>query len=613
MNSVNLGREMIEKLMKLIERIREESIQSGELYELCKKLVGMIRELEEYSQGELEFENVFIQRTWTFYEKESEIEASRLVISEYLKYSWERLEYEDGIVSSFLAPITREKLIKCVRDRLILDRMAFLFPKPIGSSFNDFFNNKDKKSMKLIYELVNGVFGVLTLASEFTAFLRLHGQELMGKGNDYRTIERVASFKEQVDEIMRECFQSDPVMQGTLKDAFESIMNGRGERSAELLALYVHHKLISCSSSSELACSEPFLSMSLLLFRYLHCKEAFDAFYKRTLAQRLLFHGHGNDLKKMGLERQFIGKLREECGGGFVSRMESMLKDVEQSADMTKQFKSGITTGIASVTGITVISGLWPNTASSSPSPSDALIKSMPSELTRLEASFSNFYTGQRKNCSLKWNELMGNCVMRATFPSGRHNLNLSIPQALILLKFTGNSSTIDKLSQELNMDRELVDATLKSLSSPLYPVLRAAASSSGVYEINEEFDYKGEGKVPLYALQSPFLPGEEEIPGLLGGSGPESPELPPSAIPPAASLFGLSAIQDRQLQVDSMLVRRMKHQSRSNRKDLVNYVLANLGNLRVSAGDVDNRIEELIEKEYMKMGDDSETLLYLA
>lgn len=613
MNSANLGREMIEKLMKLIERIREESIQSGDLYDLCKKLVEMIRELEEYSQGELEFENVFIQRTWSFYERESQLEASKLTSSEYLKYSWKRLEYEEGIVSSLLAPITREKLIKCVKDRLILDQMAFLFPKPIGATFINFFRTEDKESMKLIYELVNGVFGIETLASQWTAFLRHHGQDLMGKGNDYRTIERIALFKEQVDEIIRECFQSDPNMQVTLKDAFESIMNGRGERSAELLALYIHHKLSLSNETAKdngvtTAATDTFLSMALLLFRYLHCKEAFDNFYKRTLAQRLLFHG----IKDLSLERQFIGKLREECGGGFVSRMESMLKDVEQSADLTKQFKSGSvsTNGIASVTGITVISGLWPNTTSSS----EALIKSMPSELTRLEASFNNFYTGQRKNCSLKWNELMGNCVMRATFPSGRFNLNLSIPQALILLKFNENSLSIDKLAQDLSMNRELVEATLKSLSHPLYPVLKAV--SPGIYGINAEFDCKavGNGKVPLYALQSPFLPAEEEISGVLGGSGPESPDLAPSNILPALPPQSLtSAIQDRQSQVDSMLVRRMKHQSRSNRKDLVNYILANLGNVRVSAGDVDTRIGEMIEKEYLKLADDDDqTVIYM-
>ena len=55
-----------------------------------------------------------------------------------------------------------------------------------------------------------------------------------------------------------------------------------------------------------------------------------------------------------------------------------------------------------------------------------------------------------------------------------------------------------------------------------------------------------------------------------------------------------------------------MKHQPRSNRKDLINYVLANLGNVRISSGDVDSRIDGLIEKDFMKMGEDGETVMYV-
>ena len=94
-----------------------------------------------------------------------------------------------------------------------------------------------------MYELVNGVYKIETLAQEWSAFLKAHGQELMGKGNDYRTIERIAGFKEQVDGIISECFQNDSTLEGDPKDAFESIMNGRRDRSAELFALYIHQKL----------------------------------------------------------------------------------------------------------------------------------------------------------------------------------------------------------------------------------------------------------------------------------------------------------------------------------------------------------------------------------
>ena len=604
MNSSKLGNEMIEKLMNLIERIRNDKMTISMTRDsiLAKNLIEMIRELEEYSQGgELEFENVFIKRTWTFYEKESLVEINRLNLSEYLKYSWNRLNYESEIISNLIAPITRDKLMKCVRERLILDQINNLFPKPIGSSLKGLFDSNDKGSMKLLYEMINGIFGVEKLAMEWAAFIKTTGQELIGKGNDFRTIEGISKFKEEVDLIIKECFQNDQIIQGTLKDAFETVMNSRGERCAELLALYIHHKL---QNNEEILAtgdeSEKFLSMSLLLFRYLHRKEAFDSFYKRTLAQRLLFHG-GGGIKDLTLERRFISKLREECGGGFVSRMESMLKDVEQSYEMTKSFKSTapqLNSGISGVTGITVISGLWP-----CGTPNGSL--TMPSELTRLEGSFSNFYNHQKKNCSLKWTEHLGSCVMRSTFKSGRYNLNLTIPQALVLLKFNNETGSdpvpLTKLIKEIHMAPELLEMTLKSLSNPIYPII---LNQNGGYKINEEFEFKGKGKVPLYALQSPFLPVEEEI---IGSNRTDQKSDDKEINTPA-----VSAILDRQYQVDSLLVRRMKQQVRCLRKDLINYALANLGNVRVSAVDVDGRIEGLIEKEFIKMEDDEETVGYL-
>lgn len=585
--------EMIEKLKSLIERIRYEKQENSNELTLTKNLVEMLRDLEEYSQGEVEFEKIFIQRTWTFYETESQEEFKKLTLPEYLKYAWNRLKYESEVISSLLAPITKDKLMKCVRERLILDQMNNLFPKPAGSSLKSLA--KDMESLKLLYEMVNGVFGVERLASEWAAFIKSNGQELMGRGNDFRTIEGIAKFKEEVDFIIKECFQSDQTIQGTLKDAFESVMNGRGDRSAELLALYIHHKLLMNSTTNNTEDIESFLSMALLLFRYLHRKEAFDAFYKRTLAQRLLFTG----TKDLSVERQFISKLREECGGGFVSRMESMLKDVEQGKEMTKAFKSTdpqLNTGIARVVDVKVLSSLWPCGSTSGS-------LAIPSELSKLEGSFSQFYHNQKKNCTLKWTEHLGCCEMRANYKSGRYNLHLTIPQALLVLKFNSDDeSDVAKLLKETKMDRGLLEETLESLSSPIYPVL---LKLNGTFKYNEDFTATGK-EVPVFALQSPFLPVEEEI---IGSFKDEKGKDESGS---AVNQIVTSSIVDRQYQVDSLLVRRMKQQGRSLRKDLINYALANLGNVRVSSNDIDGRIEGLIEKEFIKLEEDEETLTYL-
>ena len=623
-NSSILGKEMIDKLIFLIDRIRRNLIREGDMYELTRRIISMIRDLEEYSRGHLEFEKVFIQSTWKYYEEESLNRSKELSLPNYLKYSRDRLNYEGEIISELLAPITRENLMMCVREQIIKSRMSYLFPVPKGSSIRELFTASDFESLGLLYEMINGVFEVESLATEWTFFIRFHGQELMTRGNDYKTIEGIAKFKGEVDFIICKCFQSDPILQGCLKDAFEGVLNGRGDRSAELLALYIHQKFqfgLDEGTGEEI---EKFMERMLLLFRYLHRKDAFDTFFKRTLAQRLLFHtnGNGNGSKKekdLALERQFISKLRDECGGGFVSRMESMLKDVEQSAELTKSFKSSANPAlpeISSVTGINVISGLWPNcnnVRSNENNESDwSRSMSIPSEILKLENSFSDFYTGQKKNCSLKWIERMGSCVMRSTFTSGRYELILTIPQALLLLRFNEKTDQSEKLFQskkklikEMNMKEEFFNEICASLTGSLYPILISDQSGTSL-GVNEEFEYKGPpgSKIPLYALQSPFLPVEEEIVGLIAGGVGTCESLSPKNL----NTFN---INDRQYQVDSMLVRRMKSQARCPKKDLINYVLAHIGeNVKISWEDVEARIGGLVEKEFMKIS--GESVIYL-
>lgn len=613
MNSVLIGRQTIEKVMRVCETIRRESHQpETEHFRLAGVIISMLRELEEYSEtsinggvggGELEFENFFLQGTWKFYEQESQQESSSEPLCKYLKYCATRLCYEGEVVGCLVSPITRDKLLRCVRERLICDRMGHIFPKPMGTSLRNLFLAGDMESLSLVYDLINRVFAVeTTLAPEWTAFIRLHGLELMSRGNDYRTIAGIARFKRQIDGILVDSFGGDPVLQGTLKDAFETIMNVQGgDRAAELLALYIHQGLRNGTTD------ESFLSMALLLFRYLHRKEVFDAFYKRTLAQRLLFTDPQS--QSLATERQFINKLREECGGGFVSRMEGMLKDVEHSGELTKSFMASCNNSrdLSSVTRVTVISGLWPT--ESHPNTTTDAPPLLPSQLSRLETAFGHFYTGHRKNCSLRWLERMSSCVMRATFASGRFDLLLTAQQALLVLKF--NSTAVlrvdEQLSRDLRMSVALLRETLNSLSDPLYPLLLREGEA---FRLNDLFCCDSK-IVPLYALQSPFLSLEEEI----VDEASVSPSLSISTVTSKTENANLNSIADRQYHVDSLLVRRMKMQTKSTRRDLVNFVLSNIGSAsasKISPSDVENRIDGLIEKEFMKSSTDGKTLTYL-
>ena len=73
----------------------------------------------------------------------------------------------------------------------------------------------------------------------------------------------------------------------------------------------------------------------MVLFRFIHGKDVFEAFYKKDLAKRLLVGKSAS----VDAEKSMLSKLKQECGGGFTSKLEGMFKDMELSKDINIAFK----------------------------------------------------------------------------------------------------------------------------------------------------------------------------------------------------------------------------------------------------------------------------------
>ena len=73
----------------------------------------------------------------------------------------------------------------------------------------------------------------------------------------------------------------------------------------------------------------------LILFRIVKAKDIFEEFYQRGLSRRLL-------LKKSASydsERMMIMKLKTECGDTFITRVESMIKDLHNSDKFMQEYR----------------------------------------------------------------------------------------------------------------------------------------------------------------------------------------------------------------------------------------------------------------------------------
>ena len=142
-----------------------------------------------------------------------------------------------------------------------------------------------------------------------------------------------------------------------LKDAFETLINARQNKPAELIAKFVDqqvdksiHSCVILKTFEQLRSggkgiseqeSELILERVLILFRwflfadcllrltfilicnsYLQGKDVFEAFFKKDLAKRLLL----NKSASIDAEKAIISKLKQECGSSFTNKLEGMFK-----------------------------------------------------------------------------------------------------------------------------------------------------------------------------------------------------------------------------------------------------------------------------------------------
>jgi hypothetical protein len=63
------------------------------------------------------------------------------------------------------------------------------------------------------------------------------------------------------------------------------------------------------------------------VFKYIKSKDVFEEFYARGLCRRLLLKKSAS----LESERVMIAKLKYECGDLFTTKVEGMLKDLNQS------------------------------------------------------------------------------------------------------------------------------------------------------------------------------------------------------------------------------------------------------------------------------------------
>jgi len=376
------------------------------------------------------------------------------------------------------------------------------------------------------------------------------------------------------------------------KDAFESFMNCRQNRAADLIAKYADYQLRGgvAAESATAAMIEPLLDSVIVMFRFIQGKDYFEGIFKRDLSRRLLFPRSVS----IELEKSFVARLKQECGSAFTSRLEGMFKDIELSKRSMAEYhhghekRQGKRHGRMESTDFnatTIASGLWPCTP--------LLEATIPQSIGKEQNSFASFYQDHYKGRVLTWHQGLGNCILKANFPQGVKELQLSIPQALTLLQFNDSTEkTYGELRHATGLDDMNLVRALQSLACGKVSILVKNPKGREI-SVKDHFSYNSEFASKHNRIRISAVSERDAI---------EEPIISPTEGP-----------SDRQYQVDATIVRLLKSRKRLDKQQLISLASEQL-RFELGNDEFTRRSESLIDREYVGRDPEDPTVyIYLS
>ncbi|KAH8276515.1 hypothetical protein KR026_006740 [Drosophila bipectinata] len=582
----------VDGLLTLIEKERQGStVDRG----LLKSLVRMLCDLQIYTSS---FEEKFLDATNQLYKAESQRKMQELEVPEYLQHVNKRLAEENERLLHYLDSSTKHPLIYNVEKELLAEHLTTILQKGLDALLEDNRLN----DLTLLYGLLSRVKnGTSELCGNFNGYIKKKGRTIViDPEKDKSMVQDLLDFKDKMDIIVRNCFEHNEKFTNSLREAFEFFINQRANKPAELigkypillpttlstfsnihspLAKYVDMKLRSGNKGTTDEELEKTLDKIMVLFRFIHGKDVFEAFYKKDLAKRLLVGKSAS----VDSEKSMLSKLKQECGGGFTSKLEGMFKDMELSRDINIAFRGHALSNNRDVhnldLSVSILTmGYWPTYA-----PTEV---TMPPQFINPQQIFNKFYLEKHSGRKLQWQPTLGNCMLRAQFDAGPKELLVSLFQALVLLLFNDKKAlSYEEILAATSIEDGELRRTLQSLACGRARVITKTPKGRDI-EDGDQFDFNNEFTNKLFRIKINQIQMKETN---------EEQKATEERV-----------FQDRQYQIDAAIVRIMKMRKTLSHNLLITELFNQL-TFPVKPADLKKRIESLIDRDYMERDKDNQ------
>lgn len=526
------------------------------------------------------FEDDFLQNTQLYYRRHAEKFFAEHTVPEYLQMAEEKLREEERRADAYIDKSTRVKLRALVQHELLVNFAQRIVDEP-RTGVVPMFTASAHSDLARLYKLFLREPAKLELiANALGNLVKSHGKSIVTDPelakDPMQLVQKLLDCRDKYHKIVAESFGNDRNFSTVLRSAVEYFVN-TGPQVAGHLSAYIDNLIRSNPRLDDDTNAK--INSMIFIFRYLNDKDIFETCYKKHLSMRLVTGSYSLDL-----EKQLVGRFKQECGHQFTSRIEGMLKDVEISQELMGKYKnySKADRVVASrkddeFSVLVATSSFWPLTIVPE--------TTLPEEAKFHRDRFTKFYTDTHQFRKLAWQTCLGTAQLLCQFDDGKHELLVSTIQMTVLMLYNKKDKyTFGELAELTKVPPKELQRHLLSLAHPQVKIL---AKNPNTMETADDhtFQFNSAAKLPGFRVRVP----------LLKAVAPDQAQQQGNA--------NLEAIKlHRRFCTDAAIVRVMKHKKQLEHNALVEAVTAQLANqFRPDPAMLKQRIEHLIEVNFLE------------
>lgn len=493
--SPSLGTSAVQGMCDLVETDRKGNGQVDTT--LLKPSVLMFYVLDVYVK---KFEPRFLELSRQYLTSFGE-NRSTSSLKEYISACDKLLKSEEYRCIAFNFDSSTQKALMDSAHKILIDNYS---DKLLDvDSLSSLLSESEVVHLKGLYDLLR-LSGIQSkMKDPWTDYVRKTGGAIIGdKERGDEMVIRLLNLRRSLDLVIRDAFNKDTEFLYSMREAFGNFMNDRkiaarwnsgtskiGEMIAKHIDMLLRGGLKSLpsellsdvkdrataekqgisSTADEDSELDRQLDQALELFRFIEGKDAFEAFYKRDLARRLLMKRSASNYA----EGNMLTKLRGECGASFTQNLEQMFKDQDTGKDEVESYKQWCEGDEKRRSPVDLQVMIL--SASAWPSYPDVRLN-LPDTVAAQMEQFDQYYKTKHTGRTLSWKHSLGHCAIKARFPKGPKDLLVSAYQAVVLMLFNTVPAdgflAYDQIAAATGLQGGDLDRTLQSLACGAYRVI---------------------------------------------------------------------------------------------------------------------------------------------